>query len=171
MEPMSLQEISESATRALELAEQRLAEAAAELQRRSMVLQEVTAEKDAALAKVQQISPAVSGACLLTSWRCTNICTYSPGPGQDWPGSSVRATPTMGTLSIWGGWGVQLHHNCHMQVAELEGWTHNTVLKSSAGQSTGDKSAGIAGIIVGPIQLEMEQLRDQVSLLMCCSVC
>ena len=63
MQSMSLQEISESATRALELAEQRLAEAAAELQRRSMVLQEVTAEKDAALAKVQQISPAVSDAC------------------------------------------------------------------------------------------------------------
>ncbi len=49
-----LQEISESATRALELAEQRLAEAAAELQRRSAVLEEVSAEKDAALAKVKR---------------------------------------------------------------------------------------------------------------------
>ncbi len=53
-----LQDISESATRALELAEQRLAEAAAELQRRSVVLQEVSAEKDAALAKVHSTSCA-----------------------------------------------------------------------------------------------------------------
>ncbi|CAL5228386.1 g11509 [Coccomyxa viridis] len=61
-------EISESATRALELAEQRLAEAAAELQRRSAVLEEVSAEKDAALAKVaffegqvQSTTPETSG--------------------------------------------------------------------------------------------------------------
>ncbi len=59
---MSLQEISESATRALELAEQRLAEAAAELQRRSVVLQDMSAEKEAALAKVRDTSPVVSGA-------------------------------------------------------------------------------------------------------------
>ncbi len=48
-----MQEISETTTRALKLAEQRLAEAAAELQRRSVVLQDVLAERDAALAKVQ----------------------------------------------------------------------------------------------------------------------
>ena len=66
---------------------------------------------------------------------------------------------------------MQLHHNCHVQVAKLEGRIHNTVLERSAGQSTGDKSAGIAGIIDAPIQSEMEQLRDQGSLLMCCSGC
>ena len=55
-----MQEISESATQALELAEQRLAEAAAELQRRSEVLQGVAAERDAALAKVRGNPPCVS---------------------------------------------------------------------------------------------------------------
>lgn len=54
----SAQGISESATRALELAEQRLAEAAAELQRRSVVLQDVSAERDTALAKVGRVYPS-----------------------------------------------------------------------------------------------------------------
>ena len=54
---LSVQEISESATQALALAEQRLAEAAAELHRRSEVLQGVSAERDAALAKAGDASP------------------------------------------------------------------------------------------------------------------
>ena len=58
---ISPQEISESATQALELAEQRLAEAAAELQRRSVNLQEVSAGRDAALAKVGTSPPVAPG--------------------------------------------------------------------------------------------------------------
>ena len=49
---LRLQAVSESAARALELAERRLAEAAAELQRRAQVLQEVSAQRDAAIKEV-----------------------------------------------------------------------------------------------------------------------
>ena len=47
-----MQGISASTTRALQLAEQRLAEAAAELQRRADALRDVTSQRDAALAEV-----------------------------------------------------------------------------------------------------------------------
>jgi hypothetical protein len=62
------QEVSESTTRALELAEQRLAEAAAELQRRGAALVDIAAERDAATAEVgifyhQQLS----------SWLCCTL--------------------------------------------------------------------------------------------------
>ena len=55
-----MQGISESTTRALQLAEQRLAEAAAELQRRADALQAVTFERNAALAEVSPVD-----ACLV----------------------------------------------------------------------------------------------------------
>ena len=53
-----MQGISETTAKALQLAEQRLAEAAAELQRRAGTLRDVTLERDAALAEV---SPMYAG--------------------------------------------------------------------------------------------------------------
>ena len=50
------QEVSESTTRALELAEQRLSEAAAELQRRAAALADIAAERDAATAEVGTVN-------------------------------------------------------------------------------------------------------------------
>ena len=50
-----MQGISESTSRALQLAEQRLAEAGAELQRRAGALRDVTSKRDAALAEVSPV--------------------------------------------------------------------------------------------------------------------
>ncbi len=67
---VNTQEVAESATRALELAEQRLAEAAAELQRRGAALADVAAQRDATAAEVgitlsvSQASTALSLALL-----------------------------------------------------------------------------------------------------------
>ena len=59
------QEVSESTTRALELAEQRLSEAAAELQRRAAALADIAAERDAATAEVGTFNHHQ-----LSSWLC-----------------------------------------------------------------------------------------------------
>ena len=56
-----MQAISESTTRALQLAEQRLAEAAAELQRRAGALQGVTSERNAALAEASPVHVGLLG--------------------------------------------------------------------------------------------------------------
>ena len=56
-----MQGISESTARALQLAEQRLAEAAAELQRRAGALRDVTSERNAALAEVCSVYAGLVG--------------------------------------------------------------------------------------------------------------
>ena len=56
-----VQGISESTARALQLAEQRLAEAAAELQRRAGALRDVTSERDAVRAEVSPVYAGLLG--------------------------------------------------------------------------------------------------------------
>ena len=56
-----VQGISESTARALQLAEQRLAEAAAELQRRASALRDVTSERNTALAEVSPVRAGFLG--------------------------------------------------------------------------------------------------------------
>ena len=84
-----LQGISESIARALQLAEQRLAEAAAELQRRASALRDVISERNAALAEVSPVHAShlrctEAGNALLTyvpssdnALRCV-ICHHAP---------------------------------------------------------------------------------------------
>ena len=68
-----VQGISESTARALQLAEQRLAEAAAELQRRAGALCDVTSERDAVLAEVSPVYAGLVG-CTESGWCTSRVC-------------------------------------------------------------------------------------------------